>query len=270
MSDEKISLSQPLPAPGAGAPIPSEVAPLPSEGLVYPPGHPLHHAKWVDIKAMTAREEDILTSRALIKTNRVINTLLRSCILNPDIDPMQLLVGDRNAILIAIRISGYGPEYKVAITCPSCDKSSEQEVDLSSLPLKGIPEDAQSAADGANAFEVVLPKSGAKCTFKLLTGADEAELMAMNANATKAGINDQIVTNRLKIQVLSINGETDRTKLAAIINSMPARDSRAIRKAADRITPGVELKYPFVCPECGHAAEEVEVPLGTEFFWPGS
>ena len=85
---------------------------------------PWHACETVDIKAMTAREEDILTSRAFIKKGTVITELIRSCLVDKRIDPNSLLSGDRNALMVAIRVTGYGVEYSTEVTCPVCDTYS--------------------------------------------------------------------------------------------------------------------------------------------------
>lgn len=266
MSDEKISLSAP-PVPQVQPQdfaIPTEVIPLPSEGRAYPPGHPLHGKTSLEIRSMTARDEDILTSRALIRSGRVVGSLIRSCVLDKTIDPDSMLSGDRNAVLIGIRITGYGPGYPVKFNCPSCDVEVKHEVDLTQLPLKRIPQDINASS---NAFSVILPVSKKTCVFKLLTGIEEQDLMQQIERGRKTAGAEELVTSRLKRQVIEISGERDPQRLSALINNLPARDSRELRKAIDKITPGVELKTSFTCAMCGMQGE-VDVPLGTEFFWP--
>lgn len=269
MSEEKINLSQPLPqvVPQEFA-IPTDVVPLPSEGKVYPAGHPFSGAKSVEIRSMTAREEDILTSRALLKSHKAISMLLKSCMIDKTVDVDKLLIGDRNAILIGIRITGYGPEYNTAISCPNCGEEVKRTVDLREMPIKRFPDDAQPLRVGVNEFEFTLPKLKKKVIFKLMTGEDEKELMAYADSTRKQGIVEELITTRHKLMIQSLGGETDKGKLAQIIRNMPAADSRAFRKYVDNLTPGVELTMPFQCGACGNEAKEVEVPLGTEFFWP--
>ncbi len=89
-----------------GYEVPVEAVPLPSKGTVYPADSPLHGQETVEIRAMTAKEEDILTSRALIKKGTVITHLIQSCLVNKQIDVNEMLVGDRNAIMTALRITG--------------------------------------------------------------------------------------------------------------------------------------------------------------------
>lgn len=275
MSDTKVSLTNPQPSathqPGElGYTPPSETVPLPSRGLVYPPGTPLHMAQLVEIRSMTARDEDILTSRALLKQGKAVGALLRSCLIDRDIDPEQMLVGDRNAVLIAIRITGYGPDYEVTVDCPVCEEKSKYRFDLAKLPIKHL--DVQPADPGQNVFGFMLPVSRKLVQFRLLTGADQRELttnLERSRKAAGAGAQENTVTLSLLHSIISLGGETDRAKLAQIVRNLPALDSRKLRAYIEEISPGVEMLQQFTCAACG-AEAEVDVPLGTEFFWPST
>ncbi len=275
MSEEKVSLAAlNLAAPGA-APQPGDAnyvppaaaVPLPSSGKVYSADSGLSGVELLEIHAMTARSEDILTSRALLKSGRALDTLLKSCMVNRFINVGAMLAGDRNALLVAIRITGYGQEYKVKIECPVCGTVVQHEFDLAKLPIKRLGRDPIQA--GTNEFDFKLEISKANVTFKLLTGDDERELNDTIARASKQGSNESLVTSRLLQQIVSVNGEKDRTKIAQFIRTMPARDSRSLRKEMDRIAPGVDMVQTFKCSSCTEESE-VEVPMGTEFFWPES
>lgn len=142
--------------------VPVESITLPSNGLVYPLGHPLSNEDAIEIKAMTAKEEDLLSSRALIKNGTVISALLKSCILNKLIDPDDMLAGDRNAILIGIRVTGYGSDYAVRISCPSCDKDFENTFSLNGLKIKRLTQ--KPLKENTNIFDFTLPASRSYCT----------------------------------------------------------------------------------------------------------
>jgi predicted RNA-binding Zn-ribbon protein involved in translation (DUF1610 family) len=219
---------------------------------------------------MTAQDEDILTSRALLKSGKAVSTLMRNCITDRTINVDELLAGDRNAILIGIRITGYGAEYKVQMVCPDCGEKVTKDVDLGSLPIKRFPENAQQVAIGKNEFTYTLPVSKRNVVFRLMTGAMEQELLQLLERTRKLHMPDELVTTRLKFQVLSVGNESDPAQLANVIRTMPARDSRDLRNYIDSVTPGIELKTTFECPACGYLGEGVEVPLGTEFFWPAA
>ena len=158
-----------------GLDIPQEIVPLPSSGKVYPPDSSLHAAELVEIRAMTAKEEDILTSRALLKKGTVVTELIRSCLIDKTINPLDLLSGDRNALMISIRITGYGPEYSVEMECPECAVKSPHSFNLGALPIKRL--EIEPSIPGTNVFEFLLPYSKKTVRFKFMTGRDEEEII---------------------------------------------------------------------------------------------
>ncbi len=251
-----------------GFDIPVDAVALPSKGTIYPPDHPLSNTETVEIKCMTAKEEDLLTSRALIKNGTVITQLLRSCITQKTVDPDELLSGDRNAILIAIRVSGYGPEYRVQIECPDCSEKFVNPFTLNSLKIKRLG--AEPVTPNANLFEFVTPISKIRVHFKLLTGKDEAELGREQDAKKKLGSQiDNLVTSRLFHSIVSINGETDKGKLSRMVMNMIAGDAKALRNYMDKIEPGIDMKQEATCTHCQNKSE-VDIPLGISFFWPDS
>lgn len=248
--------------------IPSAQVPLPSRGLVYPVTSPLHGKEFIDIKGMTTQEEDILMSRALIKKGTVITELIRSCLLTPGVSVNDLLAGDRNALMVAIRITGYGPEYVPVVQCPSCDQKTEYPINLSDLDIK--PLELDPVEPGVNRFSFKLPVSGKVVTFRFLTGKDEEEIAAIVEAKKKKGLAvDSVITTRLTSCVLSIDGVEDRNAIAKNIIYLPARDSLALRKYMEQHEPGIDMRCQFECPNCGHT-EEVAIPMGASFFWPNS
>lgn len=251
-----------------GFEIPVESVPLPSNGLVYPPESPIHCRETVDIRAMTAREEDILTSRALIKKGTVITELIKSCLIDKRIQVQDMIAGDRNAIMVALRITGYGSEYTVEADCPRCSARSKQEFNLADMPIKRL--DIEPVTKGQNTFEFKLPVTKKTVHFKFLTGKDEEEISTIQEKNKKHGaIADNLVTNRLQYSIVSVDGKTDRSSINAFIRNMPARDSMTLRKYIEAHEPGIEMKGEFDCASCGEQSE-VRVPLGATFFWPES
>lgn len=267
MTQSKVNLGEPIKqveAGDIGYVPPVDAIPLPSKGIVYSVDHPLHCADRAEIRSMTAKEEDILTSSALLRQGKATTALVRSCLINKAVDPDSLLVSDKNALLIAIRITGYGADYKVEVECPKCGEKCKHAFDLSKLPIK--PLGAEPIEVGQNAFSFVLPITCKEVIFKLPTGFDERELSQVLEKTKKTG-GEAPVTTRLMYQVIRIGGETDKGKIAQFIRNMPARDSRSLRLYIDSISPGVEMLQTFSCSACGNEAE-VDVPIGTEFFWP--
>ena len=245
----------------------AETIPLPSGGLIYPAGSALHNAETVDIKAMTAREEDILTSRALIKKGTVITSLLSSCMIDKNIDVDQLISGDRNAIMTAIRITGYGAAYSCEVDCPVCSEKNKQDFNLGELPIKRLT--ISPAVEGANVFEFLLPMTKKKVFFKFLTGQDETEIAQEIERRKKklGGDTDNLITTRLQYSLLAVGDVKDKGKIAQFIRNMPAGDSRALRKFMDDNEPGIEMKAWMTCNACSEQSE-VRLPLGASFFWP--
>lgn len=250
-----------------GFEVPVEAVPIPSQGKIYPAGTSLHNAETVEIKAMTAKEEDILTSRALIKKGTVISQLLKSCIVDRSVDVDSMISGDRNAVMIALRITGYGSSYNVEVDCPECDEKNKQDFDLASLPIKRLEIDP--VVEGANLFEFLLPMTKKKVHFKFLTGADEQEIsQEAERRKKKLGVEvDSLVTMRLQNAIVSVDNVSDKNKIAQFIRGMPAGDSKALRKFMDSHEPGIEMKTWMTCTACGEESE-VRLPMGASFFWP--
>lgn len=252
-----------------GFEIPNETVPLPSKGLVYSVDHPFYNQQYVDIKAMTSREEDILTSQALLKKGTVVTELIRSCLCNKDVNSLDLIVGDRNALMVAIRVTGYGAKYDGEVVCDSCKEKSAREFDLSQLEIKGLK--IQPVSEGVNEFEYKLPKLNVPLRFRFLTGRDEEDMARTSEmQKKKMGISqDASVTTFLRYSIVSVNGVTDRSKIAQFVTYLPAKDSSALRRYISDNSPGVIMKQESVCPLCNHV-EEVAIPIGVTFLWPNA
>src|SRR3990167_4301719 len=190
--------------------VPVETVPIPSAGRIYPEGTALHGLQTVDIRAMTAREEDILMSRALIKKGEVISALIRSCLIDKTIDVDSMIAGDRNALMIAIRITGYGREYSGEIVCKACGEKGPSDFDLANLKIKRLEIDP--VQEGQNAFKFTLPVTKKEVLFRFLTGADEQDLI-QSAERKKKVVGqkvDTIVTDKLQRSIIAIDGLTDK------------------------------------------------------------
>lgn len=247
--------------------VPVEIAPLPSRGKVYPKTHPLHGLEAVEIRAMTAREEDILTSRAFMKKGTVIDELVKSCLAVPGVNVDSILAGDRNALMITIRITGYGQEYNAEVQCSSCKETVEMTFDLSQLALKGL--EIEPVQPGQNAFQFKLPKTGKTVVFKFLTSGEERDMVTEIERRKKVAgsLNDNLITTKLQRNVVSIDGIEEPAKISNFIRNMPAADSRALRSYIDKNEPGINMKASCLCPRC-QEEQEVEMPIGAKFFWP--
>lgn len=251
-----------------GLDVPHELVPLPSNGKCYPRDSSFYGSEAVEIRAMTAKEEDILTSQALLKKGTVISELIKSCLVDRSLSPLDLLSGDRNALMVAIRVTGYGPEYSVEIECPECGVKSPHEFNLGALPIRRL--EIEPAAPGENLFEFVLPYTKKNIKFKFMTGRDEEEIMTTSQKQKKLGLStDSTVTSNLLHTIVSVDGIEDRSKIASFVKLIPARDSLALRNYIRDNEPGIVMKQDTTCNACGHS-EEVTMPLGVTFLWPSA
>ena len=148
--------------------FPTEEVTLPSKGLLYPEGSPLRKGV-IEMKYMTAKEEDILTNQNYINNGTVIDKLIKSLIVTP-INYNELLIGDKNAILVAARILGYGSDYEFSYS------GEDYTIDLTKIEDKELSKNVTNV--GKNEFDFTLPASKIKITFKLLTHGDEKSIAA--------------------------------------------------------------------------------------------
>jgi len=248
--------------------VPIESVPIPSEGKVYPQNSSMYGRRTINIKAMTAKEEDILSSRALINNGTVIKHLIRSCVIDDDVDVDDMLVGDRNALMISIRITGYGVDYSAFCNCPACGNRAQTTFNLGELPIKRLELDPVSP--GENCFEYTLPVSKKSVLFKFLTGRDD-EVMDEEAKKMRKLFPDRevdnVVTRKLRASIISIDGVKDKSKVYKFIENMPALDSRKLRQFILLHEPGIDTKGNMTCSSCGKTSE-VSLPMGASFFWP--
>ena len=244
---------------------PTEFVQLPTEGKFYPEGHPLHLVTEVEINYMSAKEEDILTSQALISRGIVLDRLIHSVLVDKDIDVTTLYPGDKNAILIAARATGYGSEYISSVVCPSCSHGHQHVVDLVSLPIKEVPEDVNLTSAGT--FTISLPVTKFTAELKILNAKEQKFLDGNRQANVKNNLPESNRTDLLKMIVVSINSVSIRSELDNFIMNMPAQDSRTIKKAYDDVNPSLLMDQEIECPKCKQTVVR-EVPLGLDFFWP--
>ena len=240
--------------------IPTEIVSLPSKGLLYPETSPLSKGQ-IEMKYMTAKEEDILTNANFIRQGTVIDKLLQALIVTP-IDYNELLIGDKNAILVAARVLGYGKDYSFTYN------GKEVSVDLSTLEDKVVDESLFTR--GANEFNFTLPHSGNNITFKLLTHGDEQKIEAEIKGLQKVNPNGSTdVTTRLKHIITSVEGKRDAKDVREFVdNYLIAKDARALREYYAKIQPDINLIYK---PEDdSYVGEGIAIPISLNFFWPDS
>lgn len=246
--------------------FPSEVVTLPSKGLLYSEDSPLRKGE-VEMKYMTAREEDILTNQNLIQNGTVIDKLLQALILSP-INYDDLLVGDKNAILVASRILGYGKDYKFKFTNPNTGKEETAEVDLTQINDKEL--DESKVTNSKNEFSYTLPISKINLTVKLLTHGDETKISKELEGLEKLGQGNKFLTTRLKHTILSVNGDYEQKTIREFVdNQLLARDSKSLRDYLKDLMPDVKLMFDYEGSD-GKVVKEVPIPIGVSFFWPES
>ena len=244
--------------------VPTEIVELPTKGLFYEEGHPLYMKEEVEIRHMTTKEEDILTNKSFIKNGTAVDRLIKSVLVTPGVNVKDLYNADKDAILVASRIHGYGPDYSTQFTCPSCGTKQNHEFNLEEVQNK----DCESALEKFDAsvdyqsktFTLSIPRTKTKLELRLIKGNEEQN---------KKTKNSQVVSKQYKKIIKAVNGNTDPRYISSYINSMSALDSRYLRAAYSKITPGVDFSCYFECDNCGHE-DTVEVPLNAEFFWPKS
>ena len=248
---------------------PTEFVILPTEGRYYPEDHPLHNCKTIEIKHMTAKEEDILTSEALQKTGLAINRLVQSIIIDKTINPDTLYLGDKNALIIAARITGYGPHYDVATHCPSCARSNEQTFNLEDIKNDSLdlPDGVEDLGGGLFRFD--LPQARVPITVRLLNSADETRLAKLLETKQKNNKEFSPITDLLKSVIVSVADVTDLKMVHEFVELMPLPDVRVLRTTYEALKPDVNLTFEYACSFCSHEGE-VTMPLTAQFFWPNT
>jgi len=249
--------------------VPTEFVELPSGGRFYAQNHPLYNQQSVEIKQMTAKEEDILTSRTLLKNGVAIDRVLQSLVMDNRINVDTLLVGDRNAILIAARISGYGNDYTTHVDCPACGTTQTNTFDLNDIQMQDLEQsEALGVVDNNDGtFTTVLPKTGLTVDFRLLNGRDEKNILAQAENDRKRKRPETNVTTQIKNMVVSVNNDESPQAINFLIENIPSLDARHLRTCYKLTAPNVDMTQNFECSNCGHE-QDLEVPLTADFFWP--
>jgi hypothetical protein len=240
--------------------VPFDVIPLPSKGLLYPGQNGM-----VKVEYLTAMDENILTSQNLIKSGKVLEYLLERKIKESPVPMEDLLVGDRNAIMIWLRATGYGEMYPVKLTDPGSGVEFDYEINLSELKNKELPDGVEPDERGEFSFE--LPKSKMKIKFKLLTVGDEKSIMSRAEKyekATKSQVSNML-TYRLQAQIKEIDGNRDINYIQQYVNVMPAFDSLKFREYSDSIEPGIDMSVEVEGPT---GTFQAPVAIGLNFFWP--
>jgi len=251
-------------------PAPTEFVDLPSQGKFYPEGHPLAGQDSLEIRFMTAKDEDILTSQALLRKGIALDRFLQNIVLDKRVKVNDMLVCDKNALVIRARVTGYGPQYQTKVTCHACGTSQDHEFDLEDAKVVTAEDLLEQGVEinEQGLIQIQLPRTGATVLVRMLTGKEENQLISKsnirNKNTEKVS---SLLTNQLKMIITSINGNTNQHFIDNFVDSMPAMDSRFLRKEYAKSIPMVDLTQPFACSTCFYE-KDMEVPFTSDFFWP--
>lgn len=245
----------------------TEVVELPSGGRFYEEGSSLYGKSSVEIKHMTAREEDLLANPQFIQDGTIFDRLLESVLVDKTIKPEHFLPSDRTAIMYAARITGYGTEYVISMPCNSCGKEADFSFDISKQQSEFEIPDGVEVDEVTNLINFVLPKTGLTVTTRLLTTEDENFLEQQNERAEKLGTPNNKTVNLFKQAVVSVNGITDVAALNQLFENLPAMDSRKLRTIINNVSPKMSTLQTVACGSCGKETES-EVPFTLGFFWP--
>ena len=251
--------------------FPTEIIELPSKGLIYPKDNPLSSGK-VEMKYMTAREEDILTTQSYVRDGTVLDRLFKSMIMGNGNGELvkydDLVVGDKNAIIIAERILGYGKEYHISIDDPFSNKKQKEVIDLTQFENK--PYDGSNQTEPhKNEFEYTLPNSKRTIVFKLATEASEKYVKRQIQSSKKSkDKTSRELSTRLKSIILSVDGDVDKKYISDFVdNELFAVDSKELRRYIKEVSPDIDLTYEFISDETGER-REMSLPIQASFFWP--
>ena len=245
--------------------VPFDVVDLPSKGLLYK-GTTLEGKTSLEVQYLTAIQEDILTSPNLINTGKMLEVLIKSVLKDKKIDPNELIIGDRNTIIVWLRSTGYGEKYPVSVGCRTCGESFENEFDLSTLDVKTL----ETLPDENGLFDFFLPKMKKSVKLKLLTCKEEDDVLKISESKKKSGFGiNSALSTKLLYNIMEFDGNSDKGYIRKMIEIMPALDTREIRKYLDSIEPGVVMEQDATCTNCGATHKEV-MPIRANFFWPDS
>jgi uncharacterized Zn finger protein len=243
---------------------PTEHVALPSMGKFYPPDHSLNGIEEVEIRFLSAKELDILSSKTLLSKGLAVDRMLQNILIDKSINVDELLLADKNAIIIAARVGTFGSDYPVDISCPECGNVYEHTFDLSEPETKDI--DHVEVSENSTFF-ITLPKTSVNVECRLLNSKDEKFLEERAKKKEKMGLPDSSITDQYKSFIVSLNGNTDRGLVDEFVDVMPAADMHFLQKEYAKSNPELELDEECVCTNCGNVSE-VSVPFTANFFWP--
>ena len=257
----------PPPAPNVnvgGYSVPTDYVDLPSEGRFYPENHPWHNKSQVEVRFMTTKEEDIITSPVLAQKGLTFDKLIESVCIDR-IAARTILPGDKSAILINCRKNAYGDEYSFDSFCQVCEAPYEEKIKLSELKNKEIDYSGYNITSN-NTFSVITPVSKVSVEFKMYDSTDEEHINKQAETRRRHKLPEETVAATHRRMIKSVNGEANEAIINSFVGSLLLKDSRFLQKSYLAVKPDVDLVHKHECVVCGHE-NKGGVPFGANFFW---
>jgi len=247
---------------------PTEHVVLPSMGKFYPAEHPLYGKDTVEIRYLSAKELDTLSSKSLLQKGIAVDRMLQSIIVDQDVNVEDLFIGDKNAIIVAARVGTFGGDYGVRLSCGNCQHSFEHNFDLTEISNKETEEENSDLEFSENGtFFISLPKTKVRVECKLLTTKDEKSLEQRAKKKASMNLPESVITDQYKSFIVSLNGVTERGLVDEFVDVMPAGDMYHLSKIYGEVRPDLNLVQDCECPACGEN-NRIDIPFTANFFWP--
>tara|TARA_S200000501_G_scaffold350553_1_gene367657 strand:+ start:2905 stop:3768 length:864 start_codon:yes stop_codon:yes gene_type:complete len=247
--------------------VPTHIVELPSAGKYYDPESTLFGKDKLEIKQMTAKQEEILSNADYLVDGTMLDRLVNSILTDKSINVEELLSGDKNALVLEARRTSYGSEYSVNQVCENCKNTEAFIYDLSKVSIKNDLPEGVTYSEATRLFSFNLPSTGLPVSIRMMTATDERFLKEQNDKANKLNIENSETINFLRRCVASVSGVSDQKLLNDLFGVLPVLDIRKIKKVSNGIIPTLETKQEITCGGCGHVTES-EVPFSLGFFWP--
>ena len=245
---------------------PTDFVELPSQGKFYSKDSPLFGVDKVEVKFMTAKEEDLLVSPSLNKAGIALDRVIESLLIDKRIKAKDLLIGDKNAILINARKNAFGENYEFGYMCAKCGSENKTTKNLNDISIKDIKDEEANITENGTIL-IKLPKSGVNVELKFLKGEDELEIEQVLEKRIKNNLPAEALLTRYRYMFVSINGKDEQENIISFINSMPIMDSAYLKKKYTELSPDIQFTYSADCEKCAHT-NEGGVPITANFFWP--
>tara|TARA_A100000164_G_scaffold370560_1_gene396838 strand:+ start:1294 stop:2175 length:882 start_codon:yes stop_codon:yes gene_type:complete len=254
--------------------VATEIVKLPSEGKFYHDGSPLKGVTELEVKSVTAAEEDILINESYINEGIVFDKLIDSIMITPGVKCSDLIDCDKMAVLISARKTGYGDEVEISNTCNNCGHNYLSNISMQSILDKDHQKDERldildidwEHRKDSNTFYFKLPSTSLEVDIKILTKIDQEILEQTRKQREKINLPFNETIEFLRATIVAVNGITDPAQINKLVEVLPAADARKIRLVHNLNLPKLNMMHDFVCPKCNTEQKE-EVPFSLGWFW---